>query len=222
MPDTRRGWKYRQNSGVELSCLIRDVAVQDITGVTIQETDGKVQTNPNTVESDIRARLIANDASALDRIWTEHASDLLGYLTALHRSRHDAEDTLQDVFVAIAAKRSHVAAARKLKPYLFRLARNIALNRMKRERRRPEKNRAASDWLASETCADDESETPEKLGRLTAALNGLPDEQRTVLALKFFRDKTLREIGEMLGIPANTAASRMRYGMEKLRELVAK
>jgi RNA polymerase sigma-70 factor (ECF subfamily) len=167
------------------------------------------------LDNDIRARILANDPSALELIWTEYSSDLLGYLVALHGSRHDAEDTLQDVFVTIAHKRAYVAATRYLKPYLFRLARNTALNRIKKETRGREKSRQASDWLEPEATQD--TAGTERSNELAAALDSLPEKQRAVLVLKFFRNKTLREIGEMLDLSGNTVASCMRYGLEKLR-----
>jgi len=169
------------------------------------------------IEKQIKASLAADDSSALDLIWNEYASDLLGYLVTIHRSRHEAEDTLQEVFVTIATKRAYVAVARNLKAYLFRLARNTALNRIKREGRRREKLHQAGDWL--------EVEAPNAGGEdrsalLATALARLPEKQRTVVVMKFFRDKPLSEIGDMLRISGNTAASRLRYGMEKLKHLL--
>ena len=49
------------------------------------------------VTNEIRSRLAAGDPSALEMIWSEYASDLLGYLAALHCSRNEAEDTLQAI-----------------------------------------------------------------------------------------------------------------------------
>jgi RNA polymerase sigma-70 factor (ECF subfamily) len=169
------------------------------------------------IENQIKASLAANDPSALDLVWNEHASDLLGYLVTLHGSRHEAEDTLQEVFVTIATKRAYVAAARNLKAYLFRLARNTALNRIKRDGRRREKLHQAADWLEIEVS---DAGGEDRSGLLAAALAQLPEEQRTVVVMKFFRDKTFGEIGDMLQISANTAASRLRYGMEKLKTLL--
>ncbi len=77
-------------------------------------------------------------------IWNQYSSDLLGYLVSILCSRHDAEDALQDVFVTIVKKRASVAKARLLKPYLFRLSRNVALNRIKR-------NKRVRDWLVPNT-----------------------------------------------------------------------
>ena len=103
--------------------------------------------DPETVASEIRSRLEANDPAALEMIWAEYASDLLGYLSALHCSRTNAEDTLQEVFITIARKRASVAQARQLRPYLFQLARNVALNRIRRDKRFQVRSESASDWL---------------------------------------------------------------------------
>ncbi len=166
------------------------------------------------VDTEIRARLADDDSSALDMIWTAYASNLLGYLVSMLCSRHDAEDALQEVFVTIARKRSYVASSQKLKPYLFRLARNIALNRIKREKRRREREIASSHWIEP---ADSEGEDP-RIYQLQAALAALPEKQRAVIVLKHFRDRTFREIAEMLCISEITAGSRYRYGMAKLKE----
>ena len=171
---------------------------------------------PEPADRDILARLAANDPSALEMIWDRHASDLLGYLMSLLRSRHEAEDALQDVFVTIAKKRSSVARARLLKPYLFRLARNVALNRLKRNRRMRQ-GTAGADWLEAKQ-AGEAADDPAP--RLAAALAALPERQRAVLVLKFFRGKTFREIGQLMGTSENTAASRYRYGMAALQTLM--
>jgi RNA polymerase sigma-70 factor, ECF subfamily len=170
--------------------------------------------DPEAIANEIRSRLAANDPAALEMIWSEYASDLLGYLAGLHCSRNDAEDTLQEVFVTIARKRTSVAGARLLKPYLFQLARNVALNRLKRNKRIRDRVECMSDWLVpvGPTPPDEH-----RVSKLVAGLAELPEKQRSVLVLKFYRDKTLREIGALLGISENTAASCFRYGIEKLR-----
>ncbi len=170
--------------------------------------------DPEAVVNEIQSHLAANDPAALEMIWSEYASDLLGYLVALHCSRSDAEDALQEVFVTIARKRMAVARARLLKPYLFQLARNVALNRIKRNRRIRDRVECMDDWLipVGSTPHDEH-----RIQELVAGLAHLPEKQRSVLVLKFYRGKTLREIGALLGISENTAASRFRYGIEKLR-----
>jgi len=173
--------------------------------------------DPEAVDNEIRAHLAANDPVALEMIWAKYASDLLGYLTAIHCSRNDAEDTLQDVFVAIARKRIFVARSRLLKPYLFQMARNVATNRIKRDRRIRDRAELTSDWLIPiGPTPHDEN----RIQELAAGLAQLPEKQRSVLVLKFYQGKTFREIGALLGISENTAASRFRYGIEKLRRVM--
>ena len=107
-----------------------------------------------------------------------------------------------------------------MKAYLFKLARNVALNRIKRNRRvRERDHQYSADWLVLDGEDEDESRD-ERTEHIEAALAALPEKQRSVVVLKFYRDKTFREIGEMLGISENTAGSRYRYGMAKLRDLV--
>lgn len=173
--------------------------------------------DPEAVASEIRSRLAADDPAALEMIWSEYASDLLGYLAALHCSRSEAEDTLQEVFVTIARKRMSVAGARLLKPYLFQLARNVALNCIKGNKRIRDRVECVSDWLIP---AGPTPQNEYRIEELVAGLAELPDKQRSVLVLKFYRDKTFREIGALLGISENTAASCFRYGIEKLRRVM--
>jgi RNA polymerase sigma-70 factor, ECF subfamily len=171
--------------------------------------------DPAGVAHEIQSRLAANDPAALEMIWETYAPDMLGYLAGLHCSRQDAEDTLQEVFVTIARKRASVAKARLLKPYLFQLARNVALNRIKQSKRIRNHAQAMPDWLVP---VEPDPQCELRSRELAAALERLPEKQRIVLVLKFYREKTLHEIGELMGISENTAASCLRYGMEKLRE----
>jgi RNA polymerase sigma-70 factor, ECF subfamily len=173
--------------------------------------------DPEAVANEIQSRLAANDPAALEMIWSEYASDLLGYLAGLHCSRIDAEDTLQEVFVTIAKKRTSLVGARLLKPYLFQLARNVALTRLKRNKRIRDRVECMPDWIVpvGPTPPDEH-----RIQELVAGLAELPEKQRSVIVLKFYRDKTLREIGELLGISENTAASCFRYGIEKLRRVM--
>ena len=168
-------------------------------------------------EQEILDRLAANDSTALEMIWNAYSSDLLGYLVGFFCSRDEAEDTLQDVFVAIAKKRETVAQALKLKPYLFRLARNLALNRIGKEKRKQQGSQEVGRWLEIEGEGMEHSLDTE---RVEIALSELPEDQRSVIGLKFFRHMTFQEIARMLEISQNTAASRYRYGMGKLKTLL--
>jgi len=165
------------------------------------------------VDREIRFRLEQNDLTALDLISDCYAADVFGYLVSLLCSRPDAEDVLQDLFATVARKRLLVAKARNIQPYLFRLARNLALNRIKQNRRRRDREQHAHHWVESVPPAP---RSP-KLDDLEAALSALPEKQRVVIVLKFFQEKSFREIAELLRISENTAASRYRYALQKLK-----
>jgi len=166
--------------------------------------------NRHSADDAIRAALQRDDPAAVGLLWDRYARDLLAFLQASLCSRHDAEDVLQTVFVRIVSKWRYLATARNLDSYVFQIARNEAASFMRLRRRRP----AGDPWLEA---VETGGRTDEQL---QAALAGLPPEQREIVTLKIYRDKTFQKIGEMLGISANTAASRYRYGIEKLRALL--
>jgi RNA polymerase sigma-70 factor (ECF subfamily) len=165
-------------------------------------------------DDSIRAALAQDDPIAIERIWDRYAGDLLAMLQARLGSKHDAEDVLQAVFVRIVRKRHRLAKARCLAGYIFRMARNEAagyVERKKRERSSPDS------WLVA---SDDSHEQSDRAGQLQSALARLPPEQREVIILKVYRDRTFAKIANMLDPSQNTTASRYRYGMEELRTLL--
>ena len=169
-------------------------------------------------ESDrqILGALACDDSRALDWIWDAYASRLLAFATALLCSHHDAEETLQNVFVKIAHNRARLAAARSLKAYLFTMVRNEAYTLARqRGRRREIPVDPAEFGLIPAAPADPPA--PEEAEAAAGHLAALPEKQREVVVLKIFRDLTFDEISASLGISLNTAASRYRYGIEKLK-----
>ena len=172
------------------------------------------------VERRIRSGLLAGDPAALEWIWNQYAEAMFVVLLGILFSRQDAEDALQEVFLRIARKYRAVASARNLKGYLLRMARNAAIDQINRIRRTRMRDLAAqADWLVPETPRPND---PEQAARLTGCLQEVPEEQRTILLLKVYQDLTFQEIAHQLDISANTAASRFRYGMAKLRALLGK
>jgi RNA polymerase sigma-70 factor, ECF subfamily len=118
--------------------------------------------------------------------------------------------------VRIVRKRRRLAKARRLDAYVYRIARNEAISHVRHRSRARSDGAIASPWLVA---SNDGRERAELVDLIENALGRLPDSQRQVVVLKVYRGKTLREIGDLLSIPLNTAASRSRYAMEKLRAL---
>jgi RNA polymerase sigma-70 factor, ECF subfamily len=140
----------------------------------------------------------------LGALYDAWASRLLAYIMTITRDRTKAEDALHNLFVKLATGRPDL---RDPAVYLFRAARNEAI---RCSRRRPEKRLADLDVLAA----------PSEAAGLRDALDRLPPDQLDVVVLHVFEGLTFRETAEILAIPQDTAASRYRYALEKLRELL--
>jgi len=165
----------------------------------------------------IRAALARDDPAAVELIWDRYGHDLLTFLVGTLGSRHDAEDVLQVVFVRIVGKRRLLAKADRPDAYVFRIARNEVVEFLRRRRRRPGDSSQMDSWLAA---VDTDKGAMELAEELQTALARLPQEQREIVVLKVYRDKTFREIAGLLRLSLNTVASRYRYAMDKLRDLL--
>jgi len=144
------------------------------------------------------------------RWYDEHGPALLAYAAALLRNPSAAEDVLHQVFLQLL--RGRVAISGDPAPYLFRAVRNTALNHLRGQSREVELADGGV-WLES---PDGSRETSLAL---QSALKALPDEQREMVVLKVWGQMTFEEAANVVGISPNTAASRYRYGLEKLKEI---
>jgi RNA polymerase sigma-70 factor (ECF subfamily) len=129
--------------------------------------------------------------------------------------REDAEDAVQEVFAAMLQSKHRLTGVQNLTAYLFTALRHAAGHLAARRARQPRTADAALGDVAARGDPPDGSAADG--GRLQQALIALPLEQREVVALKIDGQLTFAEIAQVLGINANTAASRYRYALEKLR-----
>lgn len=152
----------------------------------------------------------------LEQFYDTHAAGLFRYLLVFVKCEADAHDLLQEVFIRLAREKDDVQS--KGKAWGYRLAHNLAVDWLRRRDARGRWEEAAS--TAGPEIFDPPSglEARELAGQLVKAMAGLPVEQRTVMQLKLWEELTFEEIAATQGISANTAASRYRYGLEKLRE----
>jgi RNA polymerase sigma-70 factor (ECF subfamily) len=122
------------------------------------------------------------------------------------------------LFVKVAKQPQFLEGIRDQRAFLLRLAHNMAIDLIRRRTTR-EKNYeqlAGEDSHLFATALNPDEGTFHQA--LSGALGELPEDQRAVVHLKLWEGLTFGQIAELLGIPANTAASRYRYGLDKLRE----
>jgi RNA polymerase sigma-70 factor (ECF subfamily) len=157
-------------------------------------------------------------AESLQRLYDEHAQALFAFLLNFTRDENDTRDVLQEVFVKLSRQPELLAAARNERSFFIRLAHNAAIDLI---RRRGTRAKYHHDFGAEPGKLFAPTEDPDETsfrGELTSALAILPEEQRAVVHLKLWEGLTFEQIAEALEIPFNTAASRYRYGLDKLRE----
>ena len=155
-----------------------------------------------------------SDAATIEDLYRQHGSSLVLFATAMTGERSRAQDMVQQVFVKLLENGNlyHVA---DLKAYLFGCVRNAVLNDRKTRQRFVgiEEEQA---WFIPPN-----QDSSEELS-LRRALWGLPHDQRQVIVMHLWGDLTFTQIGELLGISPNTAASRYRYALAKLRNVMGK
>ena len=154
----------------------------------------------------------------LERVYDQHAQALFAFLITVTRHEADTRDLLQELFVKLARRPELLEGIRDERSFLFRLAHNLAIDLI---RRRGARGQAVERLAAEPATPFAPAADPDQRAfrdSLTAALGDLPPDQRAVVHLKLWEELTFEAIAEALGIPPNTAASRYRYGLDKLRE----
>jgi RNA polymerase sigma-70 factor (ECF subfamily) len=159
--------------------------------------------------------LAAGDERAFAALYDRYAVRLYRAAVGMLGRREDAEDVVQEVFAAVLQSSHNLAEVQNLKAYLFTALRRAASRSAARRGREPRTGEAAITDTAAKADPDDRSSFDSE--RLQKALLALPAEQREVIALKIDGGLTFAEIAQMIGISVNTAASRYRYALERLR-----
>lgn len=150
--------------------------------------------------------------------WTDwldrHGAALLLFARQWVASRTDAEDVVQEAFVRFWRSREGVANPAG---YLYACVKHCALDRMRRKKRQNLREEAVA-RPEGESLFSSRAEQDEREVAIDAALRNLPDVQREVLVLKIWGGLTIPQVADALRISANTAASRYRYALARLRE----
>jgi RNA polymerase sigma-70 factor (ECF subfamily) len=149
------------------------------------------------------------DRDAIQRLYEAHGRTLLAYACVFAPDRSVAEDVLHQVFVKLL--RGDVEIPSEPVGYLCRAVRNTALN-YRRNHARETGMDAHAGWLESPPGMQDVAMAIE------SALRMLPEEQREIIVLHLWGGMSFSEAAGVLGVSPNTAASRYRYGLAKLRE----
>lgn len=185
-------------------------------------------------DEELTVRVAAGDAAALATLYDRHAGVVIALLLRIVRDRVVAEDLLQETFLSLWRHATAYEEERgHLRGWLLSIAHHLALNELRRARRRP---LSVNPWSARETepgsirgrmavLTEPGPEPPQvvwealRCAEVVDALGCLPPAQRTVIEL-YALGYSQSEIAAQTAEPLGTVKSRMRRGLLRLRELL--
>jgi RNA polymerase sigma-70 factor (ECF subfamily) len=180
-------------------------------------------------DAELMRAYAAGDPGAFERLYARHKGPLYRYLVRQCRDRALADDLFQETWSRVVAARARYQPRAKFQTWLFTLAYNGFIDHCRRTRARPigvSTTPDGDDLL--DTLPAAASDDPAQLAcdeqlraRLRAALDALPPEQRDAFVLYDQAGFSIEEIARAMGVVAETAKSRLRYAVAKLRAALA-
>jgi len=181
------------------------------------------------VDPDLITRIARKEESAFAELFDATRERIWSYLTHM-AGRDQAEDLMQEVFVKVWRFAGTMKNPDDATAWMFSIARNTAKSHFRKRSSRPmaslNRERENGDGALVDviTATGDgpaeTAESSETAGRVRAALEELPIEQREVIVMKEFQGLKFDEIARILDCPLGTVKSRMRYGTIKLAALL--
>jgi RNA polymerase sigma-70 factor (ECF subfamily) len=162
--------------------------------------------------------LCRNDAASMAAVYDAHAGIAYGLALRVLGGAADAEDVVQESFLALWRQAERLDPARSLRSYLLTIVHNKAVDRLRRRGRLRE---AAIEGAATIPAAGADPETAaEQLSDrqvVRQAMQSLPPEQRQAVALAYIGGLTINDIAARTNVPAGTVKSRLRLALERMR-----
>ena len=168
----------------------------------------------------------AGDEAAFDRIVDAYQGLVFGVLRRLLGPSGWVEEMAQETFVRLYRARDRYVPAGKLSTFIYRIAYNLALNRIRDEGRRPatsmqfgkDGEEMVLPDAVERTAPEAQSESQDWASLVDAGLSELPENQRAALVFQHYDGLDLTEIGEVLGISSKAAKSLLHRARENLRQ----
>ena len=165
------------------------------------------------------------DAGAFDALYARHKGGMYRYLLRQCRDSAVAEELFQDVWMNLVRARAGYTVQAKFSTYLYRLAHNRLIDHYRKHAHAAAVTFADEDGTALAELPD-ERERPldaaldsrRQAERLMALIAGLPEAQREAFLLQQEGGMSVEEIARATGVTRETAKSRLRYAMVKLRQ----
>ena len=164
-----------------------------------------------------------HDREAFSQLYDRCSSLVFSLAMRMLKVRSDAEDLLQEVFVQVWRQATNYSAERgSPEAWIINIARSRAIDKLRSIRRREKSFVLTDDPARAESSDNVETAAAESEAKMamSSALANLPEAQRRVLELAYFDGLTQTEIAARLKEPLGTVKTRMRSGIQRLREIV--
>ena len=172
-------------------------------------------------DSELVLLVVKRDREAFITLYDRHSSMVYGLTFRMLGEQMAAEEVTQDTFLKLWTRADSFSSKKgTLLTWLLTIARRTALDRIRLENRRPDFSNPVDPEDAWRLSPDPNSQTDESRWRsLYFILQELPSEQRHVIELAYYHGMSQNQIAEYLVIPLGTIKTRLRLGMQKLRQL---
>jgi RNA polymerase sigma-70 factor (ECF subfamily) len=177
--------------------------------------------DPTPADSALMLRYRDGDVAAFEMLYRRHNDALYRYLLRLTQNRSAAEDVFQEAWGKIIKAKDNYRRTAKFTTFLYRVAHNCFIDHVRRNKRHAMTVDVEPD-TQPDPADSPEMETERSLARqrLDVALRELPDEQRDVFLLREEAGLSLDQIAAITDCNRETAKSRLRYAVNKLRAAI--
>jgi RNA polymerase sigma-70 factor (ECF subfamily) len=164
---------------------------------------------------------------AFDILLNRHKSTVYSYIYFIIRNREMAEDIFQETFVKaiMTIKQGRYTENGKFRAWINRIAHNLIIDNYRQEKNEQtiSNDECEVDLLNNSKLSDgtieDKMIKEQILSDVKKLINYLPDNQKEVLILRYYRDLSFKEISDITGVSINTALGRMRYAVLNMRRM---
>lgn len=167
--------------------------------------------------------------TAFDMLLSRYESSIYSYIYFIVRNKEVTEDIFQETFVKVimTIKQGRYTENGKFKAWITRIAHNLIIDNFRQERN--------ENWVSNDEVevdlfnniqlcdgtVEDRLVRRQVLSDVKRLVNHLPENQREVLEMRYYRDMSFKEIADATGVSINTALGRMRYAILNMRRLAS-
>ena len=179
----------------------------------------------------VQSYISGNEAS-LEELITRHKRKVYSYIMMVVREKQLAEDIFQDTFfkVITTLKKGTYNEEGKFLPWVMRISHNLMIDYFRRNKRMPMvrggEDKDGEDYDIFSLIGNEDQTAEEKLEGwqsrkdVRKLVEQLPEEQRSVLMMRYYYDMSFKEIADTTEVSINTALGRMRYALLNLRRMM--